>query len=281
MGSAFCTNGCCSSYTGGCSLAGKTFPVQPGFHRVPFLLEGLRHRARFLVGQANWRGSGRDAGSAWGVHGGGLPGACFHSHGRKRRLGRRRRAGIRTRGWRAAGVGRVPRSGCRGQRSSGPRFLRPPGPLAGRLLGGRCFSPFMSARGRELPAQGRGPRTMRRFLPPGPPRPRARSPPRDRREVGRSPAGRAGTAGRAPGYGGGRGGAVGRGGGGPALAQRQLVGVCPFQARRARGSRGSAKVPGRAVHSILHRPPRNCAAGLQRPRVSSPPGPVLGAGIQQ
>ena len=139
MGSAFCTNGCCSSYSGGRSLVGKTFPVQPGFHRVPFLLEGLRHRARFLVGQANWRGSGRDAGSAWGVHGGGLPGACFHSHGRKRRLGRRRRAGIRTRGWRAAGAGRVPRSGCRGQRSSGPRFLRAPGPLAGRLLGGRCF----------------------------------------------------------------------------------------------------------------------------------------------
>lgn len=40
-------------------------------------------------------------------------------------------------------------------------------PAARRAL----LSPFMSVRGRELPARGRGPRTMRRFLPPGPLRP--------------------------------------------------------------------------------------------------------------
>lgn len=39
----------------------------------------------------------------------------------------------------------------------------------GRWAAARALlSPFMSARGRELPARGRGPRTMRRFLPPGP-----------------------------------------------------------------------------------------------------------------
>lgn len=69
-------------------------------------------------------------------------------------------------GWPAARAGRVPLS-----RAEGPE--RMPGSAergaAGRPAVPRALlSPFMSVRGRELPARGCGPRTMRRFLPPGP-----------------------------------------------------------------------------------------------------------------
>ena len=151
-------------------------------------------------------------------------------HARKRKLGRRR-AGIRTRGQRAAGAGRIAWSGCRGSAERGAAL--PPAALAAGRPAARqaLLCPFMFARGRELPARGRGRRTMRRFLPPGPPRPRARSPPRGRREVSRSPAGRAGTEGRAPGDGGGRGGGADGGGGGSRWA--------PVPSRRTEHAAGS------------------------------------------
>lgn len=69
---------------------------------------------------------------------------------------------------------------CLAGRGAGARSERMPGSeecgAAGRPAAPRALlCPFMSARGRELPARGRGPRTMRRFLPHGRARSRLRS----------------------------------------------------------------------------------------------------------
>lgn len=159
MGSAFCTKECHSSYTGGRFLVDKTFALQLGFHRLPSVPKGLRRKARFSVGLADWRGERGGAGrrERLGCYGGGLPGALFSftPEETQAREAASRDSNPRTPG-RRGGVHPLERMPG-GQRSAGPRFLRPPRRLAGQPLGRRCFVLLCSrGAGNSLPGAAAG-----------------------------------------------------------------------------------------------------------------------------
>ena len=191
----------------------------------PFVPEGLRRRARFSVGQADWRGQRGESGrrERLGCYGGGLPGALssFTREETQAREAASRDSNPRTAGRRGGAhcLERMPGvSGARGRTSSGRPSRWPAGRSAGAALsfyvragpGTPCpgprpanNAPFPAAR----PAAAPGPLPAPR--PPGSePEPR-----RPRRYRGSRPGRR-----RGPGRGRGR----GRG--------RQPVGARPFPA---------------------------------------------------
>lgn len=141
MGSAFCTKECHSSYTGGRFLVDKTFALQLGFHRLPSVPKGLRRKARFSVGLADWRGQRRGAGrrERLGCYGGGLSGALFSftPEETQARKAASRDSNPRTPG-RRGGVHPLERmpgvNGARGRASSGRPGRWPAGRSAGAAL---------------------------------------------------------------------------------------------------------------------------------------------------
>lgn len=262
MGSAFCTKECHSSYTGGRFLVDKTFALQLGFHRLPSVPKGLRRKARFSVGLADWRGQRGGAGrrERLGCYGGGLPGALFSftPEETQARKAASRDSNPRTPG-RRGGVHPLERmpgvNGARGRASCGRPGRWPAGRSAGAALsfyvragpGTPCPGP-RPANNAPFPAArpAAAPRPLPAPRPPG----SEPEPCRPRRYSGSRPGRR-----RGPGKGRGRG------------QRRQPVGVRPFPAHGARGwlrwdGSPRAQRPGRAGHpgtlSIPHSPPPSC-----------------------
>lgn len=279
MGSAFCTKECHSSYTGGRFLVDKTFALQLGFHRLPSVPKGLRRKARFSVGLADWRGQRGGAGSRerLGCYGGGLSGALFSftPEETQARKAASRDSNPRTPG-RRGGVHPLERmpgvNGARGRASSGRPGRWPAGRSAGAALsfyvragpGTPCPGP-RPANNAPFPAArpAAAPRPLPAPRPPG----SEPEPCRPRRYSGSRP-------GRRRGPGKGRGGGAEAAAGGrpslpgarsPRLAQVGRVPAC--SGARARGAPRDPLNPAQS--------PTQLPACLQRPR------PALGAAIQQ